>query len=58
MNLVSSNLVRRKNMSIDMDIYNKWMNLLDNSSKITKAIFKDWYYCNKGNKLQSHKKYL
>lgn len=55
--LVSSNLVRRKNMQISVEYFNKWLNLAENNScpKITRAMMKDWIYCNRGNKLSEHK---
>lgn len=57
LNLVSSAIVRRLNVHIDIDIYNKWLHKYENDeiSKLTKSIFKDWLYCNKGNKLTQHK---
>jgi hypothetical protein len=57
MTLVSSELVRRKNAIIPLDTYNQWLIYAekDSCSLMTKAIMKDWLYCNKGNKLTQHK---
>ncbi|AYV78383.1 MAG: hypothetical protein Edafosvirus11_18 [Edafosvirus sp.] len=57
MTLISSGLVRRKNCVLPLNIYNKWIKLLesDKVSKFTKAFFKDFEFCNHGNKLANHK---
>lgn len=58
LNVVSSGIVRRLNSFIDLDTYNRWMTRFENDNtlpKITRAIIKDWLYCNKGNKLVQHK---
>lgn len=59
--LISSAIVRNKNIVLPLEIYNKWLNRVISNDisimvpKITKAIFADWIYCNKGNKLTQHK---
>jgi hypothetical protein len=53
--LVSSELVRRKNITISPILYQKWLNLTNDAEKITKVIMHDWLLCNRGNKLSEHK---
>lgn len=55
MRLVSSNTVRRQNVSVTEDIFTKWGNVIPRSLPIVEAIMKDWSYCMKGNRLQGHK---
>lgn len=56
-NLVSSEIVRKMRVNINIDTYNKWMDLFksDTVPRLTKAIMQDWLYCNRGNKLTEHK---
>lgn len=55
--LISSGIVRRNKVYVDLNTYEKWINMLKdkNVSTISRAIMLDWDYCNKGNKLSDHK---
>jgi len=57
--LIGSDFVRKVNVSIPLDIYNTWQQIMETSisivPNITRAIMLDWLYCNKGNKLSQHK---
>ena len=56
-NLITSSVVRQANISLPINIYNTWFKRMEHqiSPKISKAIMKDWIYCNRGNKLADHK---
>lgn len=54
--LISSGIVRRQDVSISNKTYKKWEMLIDqNENKLARAIWRDWIYSMKGNRLVGHK---
>jgi len=57
MTLISSQIVRTLDISVALEIYNKWMNLYETCEvpQITKEIMLEWLKSNRDNKLTAHK---
>lgn len=57
--LISSSIVRRKEISVTTHLFDQWVKILDDPTikinDVTKAIMADWFYSLKGSKLPQHK---
>lgn len=51
-NIISSAFVRRNNLVVPLEMYEKWKT---SAKKFTKVFMQDWVNCNRGNELKQHK---